>query len=219
VLRSKKVKKLELSATQTLSFDQATNALLIEYRLKNEGEGKRKVAPWQNTRVAPGGLTFFPASSGASAESSLKLQPVDGIVWYQHTPVEMKKSQKAFCNGQEGWLAHVTDGLLFLKLFEDVQEGEQAPGQGEIEIYAHEDGSFVEVEQQGVYAELGPGEISLWPVRWLLRPLPESVKAEVGNAELLAWVRDLAKQAGAGGSDTPIVAEEAQPSPPPQQAQ
>lgn len=202
ILKSKTIEKLLLSATQSLHFDEAHATLVIEYQLRNEGDMPRKVAPWQNTRVAPGGLTFYPTSGRAAAPavSSLELEPVQGVVWYQHVPSEVKKSQKIFSNAQEGWLAHLTQGLLFLKLFEDIEDEEQAPGQGEIEIYAHEDGSFVEVEQQGAYTTLGPGETLRWPVHWVLRPVPDSIKAEPESQALLSWVRQLARELAPRGS-------------------
>jgi hypothetical protein len=99
---------------------------------------------------------------------------------------------KAFADGEEGWLAHLGGDLLLVKVFVDVPRERQAPGEAEIEIYVHGSGRFVEVEQQGEYAELAPGERSSWRVTWLLRKLPSNVPGRPGEA-LLEYTRDLAR--------------------------
>ena len=193
VLTSETSPKLNLSAEQRLRGDQDTGALVIDVILKNHGSEPRKVAPWQNTRVRPGGLTFYPSTEPAVAESH-RLEPVDGIVWFQHDPGGVTESYKLFGDGNEGWLAHVDGDLLLVKVFPDVPPDAQAPGEAEIEIYVPGSGGFVEVEQQGAYEAISPGGESRWTVRWLVRRLPSDVDVRPGSDGLLHFVRELAQR-------------------------
>jgi hypothetical protein len=47
---------------------------------------------------------------------------------------------KLFQNSETGWIANVFDGLLPLKIFDIDIAMPVAPGEGRIEIYAHNDG-------------------------------------------------------------------------------
>ena len=58
-------------------------------------------------------------------------------------------------DGVGGFVAHAASGLLFLKSFADVPPELQAPGEGEIEIYANN--RYVEIEVQGPYAVIDAG--------------------------------------------------------------
>jgi hypothetical protein len=189
VLRSGTNQKLGLAAEQRVFAEPEHDCFAFVYTLVNRGTAPRKVAPWQNSRVRPGGLTFYPSAERTLPQSTLELAPNDGIVWFLHDPATMKRSGKAFGDASEGWLAQVDGRLLFLKLFPDVPKERQAPGEAEIEIYVHETGRFVEMEQQGAYAELAPGSTSSWTVRWLLRRLPDGLEAKPGSVELVRFVR------------------------------
>jgi hypothetical protein len=190
-LKSKVDEKLGLSVEQRISADPEQGAIIIEYTLINHGAEPRKVAAWQNSRVPPGGLTFFPAAEPTLPNSTLRLEPAGGVVWYRHDPAAVRESAKAFADGLEGWLAHAGNGLLFVKAFPDVPREKQAPGEAEIEVYVHDSGRFVEVEQQGPYEEIAPGSRSRWAVRWFLRELPRDIEVKPGSAPLLDYVRKL----------------------------
>lgn len=190
VLESRTNEALGLSAKQVLSAELEREALRIEYTLDNHGKKPVRVAPWQNTRVPPGGLTFFASEQGSLAPSTLVLRPVEGIVWMQHDAATAQEG-KAFADGQEGWLAHLGGDLLLVKVFADVPREKQAPEEAEIEIYVHGGGRFVEVEQQGEYGELAPGAHSSWLVHWLVRRLPDSVPRQASK-ELVDYARGLA---------------------------
>ena len=195
VLESRVDEKLGLSATQRIAADAARGAVDIAFTLHNHGSAARRVAPWQNTRVRPGGITFYPSAEPTLPHSTLKLAPTDGVVWFAHDPATMKESGKSFGDGAEGWLAHVDGDLVFVKVFPEVPRAAQAPGEAEIELYVHESGTFVEMEQQGAYVEIAPGASSTWTVRWLVRRLPREVAAQARSGKLVAFVRALVASA------------------------
>ena len=191
-LTSATSEKLQLSAQQRLAAVPAKNALSIEFQITNRGPTPRKVAPWQNTRVRPKGITFYPSSEPTYAQSSLKLVPIDGITWYTHDPTQVKESLKSYADGREGWMAQVDADLMFVKVFPDIPREAQAPEEGEIVIYVHNSGRFVEMEQQGAYQELAPGASLTWPVVFVVERIPKDVEIKAGNSRLVALARQLA---------------------------
>lgn len=193
VLESDKNERLGLYATQRLTADRERDALVIEFTLKNDGPTQRSVAPWQNTRVRAGGLTFFPSHSGTLPHSELALQSKDGVVWFAHDPSSFKDNKKIFADGQEGWLAQVDGDLLFVKVFPDIPLSAHAPGEAEIEIYVDGGGTFVEMEQQGAYEPLSPGGESHWKLHWFVRRIASHIERTPGSVELLRMARELAR--------------------------
>src|SRR5690606_37308692 len=143
---------------------------------------------WQVSRVPPGGLSFF-ATGTTVMYDQLTTSELDGITWFEHPsgvpnpPPTWPDMPKLSADAAEPWLAHVADGLLFVKAFPAVSPTDCAPGHGEVELFAVDD--YVELEAQGPSVHLGPGATSSWSVRWYLRELPAGVTATPGNAELV----------------------------------
>jgi hypothetical protein len=183
---------LGLAATERVAIEPATKSVRIDYTLENRGSRARRVAPWQNTRVRPGGLTFYPSRGGVLPPSTLEPGLIDGVAWLLHDPKTMTESQKSFADGAEGFLAHVEDGFLFVKVWDDVPRERQAPGEAEIELYVDKTGRFVEIEEQGPYEELRAGGSSKWTVHWLLERLAKNVRIEPGSTALVEAARALA---------------------------
>jgi hypothetical protein len=105
--------------------------------------------------------------------------------------VVVAQGQKTFADGA-GWLAHVDGDRLLVQAFPDVPPGAAAPGEAEVELYADPSHTYVEIEPQGSIQTLEPGRSSeAWAVRWWLRQLPKELRAESGNAELVAFVEAL----------------------------
>src|SRR5690606_41189428 len=63
---------------------------------------------------------------------------------------------------------------VLIKKFTDVPLAKNAPSEGEIELFASEVKSgegYVEIEHQGAYEILAPGDSLTWEVVWYLREL------------------------------------------------
>jgi hypothetical protein len=166
----------------------------VEYRITAVG-GDREFAPWEITRVFPGGLTFFPTGAGAPrAGGGFALPPTRqaaGCTWYQHPGVAPGADQKLLADGAGGWLAHVAGDVVLIKKFADVPDGAAAPGEAEIEIFVDGQGRYVEVEEQGAYRPVAEGQTLVWPVTWFVRRLPAGLNATAGSADLVAFVQAL----------------------------
>jgi hypothetical protein len=185
---------LGLGAAQRVTLEP-NGALRIEYKLVNRGTTSKSVAPWQNTRVRPRGLTFYPCVGATLPGSTLKPTIVSGVAWLLHDPSTMTENAKSFADGSEGFLAHVEDGVLFVKVWDDVPREKQAPGEAEIELYVDKTGRFVEIEEQGPYTLLSPGASLPWTVHWLLEPVDPETRIEVGSPKLVEQARSLARRA------------------------
>jgi hypothetical protein len=193
-LVSPTVAALGLAVTKKFSVDVSAGAVTTEYGLSNRGTQARKVAPWEITRVASGGLTFFPMGDGAPTKGMqdlLPLQIAGGVAWFACDTTPLASDQKVFADGHEGWIAHVDGNLLLVKAFTDTPLGQAAPGEAEIELYTDAGRTYVEVENQGAYASIAPAATATWKVRWFLRHLDASISAKPGSAALLNVVRAL----------------------------
>ena len=183
------------SITKTYSVDLKDKAVVLDYTISNEGDATESGAGWEITRLNPGGMTFFPRgdgdiTSGAEWFFEYPQEEIDGVMWCDHGEIPDSQNYKLFSDGAEGWLAHTDGTLLFVKTFEDTPEGDEAPGEGEIEIYGTE--GYEEMEAQSKYASVAAGESYTWTVKWFLRELPDGATAEAGDATLLAFTREIA---------------------------
>jgi hypothetical protein len=183
-----------IGATVTKKFTPGlTNqSLVAEYSIKSTASGK-SVAPWEDTRVFPGGLTFYPTGDLAPTGGTFPLpttQAAFGCTWFQY-PAAVRASARLIADGKEGWIAHITSGgYVLVKQYPDIASTAHAPGEGEVSIYVDGGGKFVEIETQGAYAALPLGQTVTWTTTWYVRKLPAGISA-TPNQALVDWVRGL----------------------------
>jgi hypothetical protein len=180
-----------IALSKTLRLDAESGVLTVRYAATNSGDVPRSLALWEVSRVPPRGLTFFP--SGAGTAGTLPLRRVGPGTWYEHDPSVLTDSgSKSYGDGTGGFIAHAHAGILFVKTFDDLGPELQAPGEGEVEVYGNN--RYVEVEVQGPYLALRPGESTVFSVRWLLRPIPTGVTLALGSADLLEFAERVASR-------------------------
>lgn len=189
--------KLGISVSKTFSVDTTLGAVVIEYKLNNTTAAAVQMAPWEVTRVFPRGLTFFPKGPTAPTLSTGATMPTtetNGIVWFNYDMNAITKDSKLYADGAEGWVAHVTDGLVYIKSFADLTADKIAPKEGDVELYVNTDHPdikrYVEVEAQGAYGDIAANSSVSWQTKWFLRKLPVGVDAAPGSAALAQFVRD-----------------------------
>ncbi len=172
----------------------ASNGFLIEYRLFNDTDSAMQVAPWEVMAVPEKGVAFYPFSGSEPLPiSTLKPELSDGAAWYLARADTARKSRKLFQDGSEGWLACAwADGLLLVKTFEDIPAEQMAPGHGEVEVFHNPKTGYAELENQGGYRPLSPGDSLVYRVGWQVARLPADVEVAVGNPRLLEQARGLA---------------------------
>ena len=175
------------SVRKVFNVDAKDGAIVITYTIVNESGEVRQVAPWEISRVPNGGVLFFQAKEATPANNMTGLPFIyeKGAAWYVLD--EARENRKVNANGK-GWLAFADNGLLFVKKFQDLKEGEAAPAEAEIQAYVNTGKTFMEIENQGAYTTLQPGEELNWTVRWYLKPLkgePVPSKALLRQAKKL----------------------------------
>jgi hypothetical protein len=186
-----------IGATVTKKFTAGlTNqSIVAEYRIQATASGK-SVAPWEDTRVFPGGLTFYPTGDLAPTGGTFPIpttQTSFGCTWFQY-PATVRASARLIADGKEGWIAHVTSGgYVLVKKYPDIASTAHAPGEGEISIYVDGGGKFIEIETQGAYAAIPLGQSVTWTTTWYVRKLPTGINA-TPNQALVDWVRGLLQQ-------------------------
>jgi hypothetical protein len=173
----------------------------LKYTITNRSDSTQQVAPWEVTRVHAGGLAFFPMGKG---ELNGGLAPLvkqrDGIVWftYQRNEIRnLKSNRKLYADGNGGWVAEVNGQAILIKTFPDISPEDFAPHESEVELYASPvklNRSYVEMEIQGPYETLAPGDSLNWSVKWYLRRLPDSIKPKAINTSLVSYVKNLIRQ-------------------------
>ncbi len=171
------------------------NSVLINYLIRNISDQSKSVGAWEVTRFPCGGLAFFPDGGAADVPAS-KLKPdfmQKGINWLSINKQPIPQHLKLYSTASEGWLAYAIHGMLFVKQFPDTKPEEYSPHQGEVEIYINKDKSYTELENQGAYKTLKPGEALNYQEIWHLEPIPEKWKANAGNEKLVRMVRQTVK--------------------------
>ncbi|MDO3387020.1 DUF4380 domain-containing protein [Gilvimarinus sp. SDUM040013] len=194
-LHSSKSEKLGVSLSKAYALAENTDTLIIDYQILNQSDREITLAPWEITRLPAQGQVFFP--KGDTPYHSGQFAPLDfthsaGIAWFDYAAQTLSADHyKSMTDGDEGWLAYQADDWLFVKAFENVPADLIAPGEGEIELYAKGDGSYIELEQQGYLTTLLPGEALDWRVLWAFELLPQG-ELQTNREWLVARARQLA---------------------------
>lgn len=194
-----------LSFAKRFSAEDADTSFRFAFALRNGSASAKTAAPWLVTRVLPGGLTFFAKGREAGhGDLSPQVKELSGWMWFDHAAAVLPAGSPKFFADGAGWMAHLDrDGLLLLETYPDITPAEAAPGEAEIEIYADPAGKYMEIEHQGAYAPIPPGDSAAWTTRWYLRKLPAAVERKAGDPRLMALVAELLQRASTGLVERP----------------
>lgn len=168
VMTSQPSSRLGLQVSKKFTTDKQRKAIVITYSIKNVTDTIRSVAPWEITRVPNSGLIFFDASKESiSPANLLPFQFAHNAAWYQADAIN--ENRKINADGK-GWLAYANNGLLLVKQFTDLDVSQPAPGEAEVQVYVNRGTTYIELESQGAYTALNPGQQLSWTVCWYLLP-------------------------------------------------
>jgi len=186
IMRSEVSEKMKFRIEKTFLADETTHSFVITYNIINESDEVRRVAPWEISRVPNAGQIFFDAPvEGITPTGLLDFHTVDEVAWYRTDVTQ--ENRKINADGK-GWLAYFNDGLLLVKQFQDLKPSEPAPNEAEVQIYVNKGKTYIELESQGAYTPLKPGEQLSWTVRWMLVPCETD---NVSSKYLLSQVKRL----------------------------
>jgi hypothetical protein len=175
-----------LRVSKRFTANLAREAVEIEYAMTNVGGAPIQWAPWEITRMPASGLAFWPTGGEPSGAQPLASQVAQGHTWCD--PSQTEGEGKLFADGAGGYLAYLLGDRLLVKQFQDQPASAAAPGEAEIELYVNPDHSYIEVENQGAFASIAPGQTVRWQVVWYVRKLPAKVVPSLGNPDLIAFV-------------------------------
>ena len=160
------VSKYGYRVCKAFTVDPSDLAFVITYSIVNESGETRKIAPWQISRVPNGGFLEFDAKpEGVTPADLMKVTFAEGLATLE---VDVADQNRKINVDGKGWLNFRDNGLVLTQRFPDIAQEEAAPGEAEIQVYIDARKSFVEIEAQGPYTELKPGEKLDWTVRWYL---------------------------------------------------
>lgn len=160
--------------------------LTLHHRITNDSAEPVELAPWAITMLRPGGVAILPLPDtpadpdGLQPNRSLVLWPRTGWddprlqLTPQHALITSRpvgRTAKVGTFSRPGWLAYLTEGLLFVKRF-DAQPGLPRADLGcNAEVYAADD--YLELESLGWLQRLAPGESAEHLETWELHRLEE----------------------------------------------
>ena len=160
------VSKFGYRVCKAFTVDPSDLAFVITYSIVNESGETRKIAPWQISRVPNGGFLEFDAKpEGVTPADLMKVSFSEGQAILE---VDVADQNRKINVDGKGWLNFRDKGLVLTQRFPDIAQDAAAPGEAEIQVYIDARKSFVEIEAQGPYTELKPGEKLDWTVRWYL---------------------------------------------------
>lgn len=161
--------RLKFRIRKEFAINNSDKSFDVTYSIINEDDHERSVAPWEITRVPNEGLIFFDAKEeDITPVGLMPFKSAFGAVWC--VPDVAQQNRKINADGK-GWLAFYNNGLLLVKHFEDIDLSQPAPGESEIQVYINRGKTYIELESQGAYQKLQPGESLSWSVKWLLTPV------------------------------------------------
>jgi hypothetical protein len=186
---------------KTLWGNSRDSSITIRYHIINTLTTKIAFAPWEITRMTTGGLTFWAKSvddtirgNGTSGTALIAMiKDTLGVKWHKYdSTVSLSAGTPKFWDAtSEGWFARVDKSrLLYIKKFVAIPKSKKAPvNENQIEYYTNNNTrSLIEMELQGAFDSIAPGDSMQWDVSWYVRSLPDSIPV-TANAALLAYTR------------------------------
>ena len=185
LLTSQTARKLPFQIQKLYTPDPKGKFISVAYTIINKGDAARQVAPWEISRVVADetALIFFDAPvEGITPAGLIPFKAEAGASWYSF---EQAPQNRKINSDGKGWLAYAAGNLLMIKKFADI-----APDEAEIQVYVNQGKTYIELESQGEYKTLQPGESLTWEVKWYLIPLKD---APAPSKKLLKLVRKTIK--------------------------
>ncbi len=165
----------QLSVSKTITANKADTSIQIVYTLINQSKSHQQYAPWEITRVPSQGIVYYQKDANSDSLNSTNLDE----------PCNEKR--KIICDGT-GWQAYVNpDNYVFIKTYNNITPEQTAPKEGEFELY-RDFNNYVELENQGKYETMAPGDSLTWKVTWYLRKLPANIALTTNNQNLKKYI-------------------------------
>ncbi len=209
VLRSGADPSVGLRLTKTITL--ADNSIDFAFTLTNVWPQGQSVAPWQVTRAAREGLLVWAEGAPFVDADRVVKHREDPPCWFRHADIPgefeglareralasltvptVSSTSKYFTDAR-GWLAHLHRGTLVLRRFPDLTIDQAAPRQAELEIYVDLERDYIEMENQGAYTALAPGEHLDYATEWRIATADPAWSTDRITPELVMAIDALAR--------------------------
>ncbi len=190
-------------------FVLGMDSVRFAFVMTNTWPRPQAVAPWQVTRAPRRGLLVWALGARFADDDRLAKQREDPGCTFLHTrsertfegysetgghasiPVPAVTRTSKFFTDARGWVAHLHDGVIFLRIFPDLTPQQMAPRQAELELFFSIERDYIELENQGTYQVLAPGASLSYEVEWRFDTLDACVPTDRLTPELLEAIRAL----------------------------
>lgn len=170
----------------------AEDVISIVYAMKNNTDSILNVAPWEITRAPINGLSFF--VRGEYEKAPFTIIDTSGAIWFDYKNAQIQEGHdKLLADAAEGWLAHINEGVIMVKTFENINPTQSDPTEAEVAIYAHPEKLYIELEPQGPLYGLEPEEELSWEVKWYMAKVPSDIDIKAGNTALIDFAKSIIK--------------------------
>ncbi len=184
-------------------------SVTFTFVVTNTWQRAHAVAPWQVTRAPRTGLLVWAVGHQFSDEDRLRKQREDPGCTYLHAgldatfegysvagphasiPVADVTRTSKFFTDAHGWVAHIHDGVIFLRIFPDLVPEQMAPRQAELELFFGIERDYIELENQGAYEPIAPGASRTYEVEWRFAQVDPAVRTDRVSSELLKAIHAL----------------------------
>src|SRR5690606_21501469 len=108
-----------VTVTKLFAADVCGGAVNVTYTVTSNEATEISIAPWEVSRVVPGGLSFFGGQEGLLGASQLTAEFITDTYWFNHMEGN-QSGLKLFAEATRGYLAFTNGSDLFLRDWSDV---------------------------------------------------------------------------------------------------
>ncbi|MDN5213241.1 DUF4380 domain-containing protein [Fulvivirgaceae bacterium BMA12] len=149
------------------------------YDIENITDTIRSVAAWEVNRHPKGAKVICHVDTTMMPYKRLDYLNAtiseDGYFYCSIPKSYAKRSQKVSFDGKSRWIAYVNDDWLIVRAGTmPLSVADFSPRGGELELYIDDDTDYVEIEIQGPYTRLAPGQKASLQTKWQLAPMPKN---------------------------------------------
>lgn len=161
-----------------------------QYQLTRPAGATAPAAAWEVTRVPIRGLVLFAHEADPLwfTFGSFPYTTFGDVTWVDLRHSELSEG-KLNANGR-GWIAWVDGRDLFVKRYKDLRTDQQAPTEAETQLYISPRG-YMELEAQGAYQAVAPGQSISFDTEWQWLRLPRDVVVDVDSPSLLTYLQSV----------------------------
>lgn len=177
---------LGITIHKQFKFIKNNVGLRITYSIVNNSDTVKKVAPWEITCVSKGGELIVPYKNWyykTKRGTPISFTKKDSCAILSMDSTDIKGGP-VILDGS-GKIAYTLNSLLFVKKFPDIDTTQFAPNEGEVLFYFSYEDNYIEIENQGAYLEVAPGEKYSYSVNWYLIELEKPYESSLENRKLL----------------------------------